>query len=219
VDADRAEAKGKGDEQPVAHQDPGQEAVPRQPAQAAEGLEPPKPKGGSQSVATRDALREGFGPAALGRDPFDNVKTMGRRDASDDSLPRVGAGEDESALNAMPYRYIGFFERVKDAVRREWDPNAAYGPRDPTGAAFGYKDRMTVLKVVLDRRGKLLDAVVVSSCGLGFLDDEAKRAMWAASPYANPPEGLVGDDGRIKFEFGFVFLLSSARHKLFWRLQ
>jgi TonB family protein len=126
---------------------------------------------------------------------------------------------DETALNAMPYRYIGFFERVKDGVRREWDPNRVYGPRDPTGGSFGYKDRMTVLKVTLDRRGKLLDATVVSSCGLGFLDDEAKRAMWAASPFVNPPEGLVAGDGRIRFEFGFVFLLSSAKHKLFWRLE
>jgi DNA ligase (NAD+) len=49
--------------------------------------------------------------------------------------------------------------------------------------------------------------------------DEAKRAMWAASPFTNPPEGLVAADGRIRFEFGFVFLLSSAKHRLFWRLE
>lgn len=163
------------------------------------------------------ALAEGFGPASLGRDPFDNVKSIGKSPYSEEFLPRIGDFGSETMLNALPYRYIGFFERVKDAVRREWDPNSVYRLRDPTGQIFGYKDRMTILRVMLDARGRLLDASVLSTCGLQFLDDEAKRAMWAAAPFSNPPEGLLSEDQRIRFEFGFIFLIASSRQKLFWR--
>jgi len=84
------------------------------------------------------------------------------------------------------------------------------------GDIYPRRDRSTLLSVVLDSKGKVLEARVVQASGLKFLDDEAVRAMWAASPYTNPPRGLLGEDGRVRFQFGFV-LMTSMRDDLFWR--
>ncbi|MBM4371224.1 MAG: TonB C-terminal domain-containing protein [Deltaproteobacteria bacterium] len=186
------------------------------PAAAADGSEP------SERVAARPRRRDGgetLSPSSAGRDPFENVRSLGKPYASDDYLGQVGKTGDANLLNTMPFRYIGFFERIKEGVRREWSPNQVYQRRDPTGELFGYKDRMTVLKVVLDRNGYLEDTVVVRTSGLNFLDEEAKRAMWAASPFLNPPRALVKEDDKIRFEFGFVFLIASSRNSFFWKLQ
>lgn len=186
------------------------------PAPADEGTE-----GAAQAVA-RPMQKDGgavVSPSDAGKDPFENIKSLGKPYASDDYLAGVDKTGETNVLNTMPYRYIGFFERVKAGVRREWSPNNVYRRRDPSGDLYGYKDRMTVLKVVLDRNGYLEDATVLRTSGLKFLDEEAKRAMWAASPFINPPGGLIKDDSKIRFEFGFVFLIASSKNRVFWKLQ
>jgi outer membrane biosynthesis protein TonB len=40
---------------------------------------------------------------------------------------------------------------------------------------------------------------------VGFLDDEAVHAFQLASPFPNPPQGLLEADGSIRFQFGFFF--------------
>jgi hypothetical protein len=40
---------------------------------------------------------------------------------------------------------------------------------------------------------------------LPFLDDEAIAAFREASPFPNPPQGLLDETGRIRFQFGFFF--------------
>jgi TonB family protein len=202
--ADKASAEG----QPSATDDV--------PAPADDGAE------GARQAVARPLQKEGgalVSPSDAGRDPFENIKSLGRPYASDDYLAGVDKTGETNVLNTMPFRYIGFFERVKAGVRREWSPNNVYRRRDPSGELYGYKDRMTVLKVVLDRNGYLEDATVLRTSGLKFLDEEAKRAMWAASPFINPPGGLIKDDSKIRFEFGFVFLIASSKNRVFWKLQ
>ena len=76
---------------------------------------------------------------------------------------------------------------------------------DPYGNIYGVKDRYTVLNVVLDSDGELSDVTVARSSGVGFLDDEAVHAFQLASPFPNPPHGLLETDGSIRFQFGFFF--------------
>ena len=186
------------------------------PAPAEDGTE------GAREAMARPLQKEGgvtMSPSDGGRDAFENVRALGRPFASDDYLGHIEKTGETNVLNTMPYRYIGFFERVKAGVRREWSPNNVYQRRDPSGDLYGYKDRMTVLRVVLDRNGYLEDATVLRTSGLKFLDEEAKRAMWAASPFINPPDGLLKDDSKIRFEFGFVFLIASSNNRVFWKLR
>jgi len=185
------------------------------PVPADEGSE------GARDAVARQHRKDGgavVSPSDAGNDPFENVRSLGRPYASDDYLGHIEKTGDTNVLNTMPYRYIGFFERVKAGVRREWSPNGVYRRRDPSGELFGYKDRMTVLRVVLDQEGYLEDATVLKTSGLKFLDEEAKRAMWAAAPFLNPPSGLLKSDSKIRFEFGFVFLIASSKNRVFWKL-
>ncbi len=198
------------------HSDPGESGETRLSEEGEQVAAAGYPVSGSTTMKTYDgqalmqARREGLDPARSYRPssfPY----------ASDDHLAHIEREGETNLLNTVPYRYAGFFERVKEAVRRQWDPNRPYRLRDPSGELFGHKDRLTVLSVTLDPGGYVLETRVSSKSGLKFLDDEAIRAMTAASPFLNPPEGLVGADGTIRFEFGFAFLVASSRRQFFWR--
>jgi outer membrane biosynthesis protein TonB len=158
-------------------------------------------------------------PELAGQDPVTKYQPSSAPFASDDFIPDVEKTAETNLLNTVPYRYAGFFERVKRGVRRHWDPNRLYRLRDPSGELYGHKDRYTVLSVVLDDRGYILDTTITSPSGLGFLDSEAQRAFLAAGPFLNPPQGLASNDGKIRFDFGFAFLIASSRQQVFWRWQ
>jgi protein TonB len=85
---------------------------------------------------------------------------------------------------------------------------------DPTGQRFGVKNRLTVLRVTLDPEGALKHLHVAKQSGLDFLDDEARRAFSAASPFPNPPSGLRNGQGEIEFQFGFLFEISTQRFRM-----
>ena len=123
---------------------------------------------------------------------------------ANDHIRDVPKGE-ETLLNSREFRYATFFNRVKRGVSDHWHPGAVYLRRDPYGNIYGVKDRYTVLSVELNADGELRDVTVSQSSGVGFLDDEAISAFQLASPFPNPPRGLLEDDGTIRFQFGFYF--------------
>ncbi len=155
-------------------------------------------------------------PAMEGVDPARKYSPSAAPFASDDYIGDVSEEGDANLLNTIPYRYVGFFERVKRNVRTHWDPNRVYRLRDPSGDIYGHRDRFTMITVVLDSRGYVVDTSVVGESGLQFLDDEAVRAFWAAGPFLNPPKALVGTDGKIRFDFTFGFLVASSRRTFTW---
>ncbi|MBI5477453.1 MAG: TonB family protein [Deltaproteobacteria bacterium] len=131
------------------------------------------------------------------------------RGGSVDAVKDADEGE-ITALNTRRWKYASFFNRVKRAVADHWHPDRAYRRRDPNGNVYGFKDRLTVLRVNLDSKGKLTDLYVDHPSGIDFLDDEAVRAFKEAQPFPNPPRQLVEKDGSISFKFGFLFELSST---------
>lgn len=116
-----------------------------------------------------------------------------------------GAG---TYLNTREWKYAGFFNRVKQSVSQHWRPGDQLRLRDPTGQMYGSRDRYTLLTVTLDANGRLRDAFVEKSSGLDFLDVEAMKAFERATPFPNPPPGLVTADGTVRFQFGFMLELS-----------
>lgn len=136
---------------------------------------------------------------------------------SDDAFLGVDREGDTTLVNSRSFKYWDFFQRVKERVRQEWDPGTAYRARDPTGTAYGARDRLTVLGVVLDADGRVQRIEVVRESGLSFLDDEAVRAFREAAPFLNPPAGLADEKGRIAFHFGFILDLTSSRSRFFWQ--
>lgn len=121
-----------------------------------------------------------------------------------DALEGVEEGP-ETLLDTDEWQYAGFFNRVKSAVAQHWHPGPAYSVNDPTGRVYGYKDRETVVKVVLQCDGKLKHTYVKKPSGADFLDDVAVKAIKKASPFINPPKDLCdAQSGIIAFNFGFL---------------
>lgn len=117
---------------------------------------------------------------------------------------------DGTFLNTREWKYASFFDRVKQEVASTWDPGSALRKRDPTGDLYAWKDRLTVLRVILDPDGRLADVYVEQSSGVDFLDREAIRAFEEAQPFPNPPRGILDDRDRVVFTFGF-FLDTTSR--------
>lgn len=128
-------------------------------------------------------------------------------DGSFDYLSDVTEGE-KTLLNRKRSRYWSFMNRLKEGVAQEWSPMEEYRRRDPQGKVYGVKDRYTVLRVTLNGDGSLRTIYVAKSSGLKFYDDEAVRAMRAAAPFQNPPEGLKDSDGLIQINFGLLLDVS-----------
>ncbi len=125
-----------------------------------------------------------------------------------DYLKGVDKGK-QTLLNSKRWRYASFFNRVKRKVAQNWHPAVVYKRRDPTGNVYGFKDRLTILRVRLTPGGKLKELHLENASGVGFLDDEAMSAFRAAEPFPNPPKGLVDKStGMISFRFGFLFEIS-----------
>ena len=117
---------------------------------------------------------------------------------------------DGTFLNTREWKFSGFFNRVKQSVGMQWNPNAVLSTRDPTGNIYGGRDRFTLLQVTLDDRGELRDVSVQKSCGVDFLDLEAVHSFERAQPFPNPPPGLLQADSTVSFEFGFFVDMSGG---------
>jgi protein TonB len=143
-------------------------------------------------------------PSPLNLAPSVAVLSDAVRGTGLDYLQDVEDGE-STLLSAARWRHAPFFQRVKHAVEQYWHPDRAFAEHDPEGHVYGYRDRETVIRVVLDAEGSLVRAYVVEPSGADFLDDEARGAIRQAAPFPNPPQSLVDDNTRlIVFTFGFI---------------
>jgi hypothetical protein len=143
---------------------------------------------------------------------LENIQSLSATGGSDDALLDVDEEGYETLLNARRYRFISFFERVKEQVRGHWAPNQAMQRRDTTGKAYCCRDRYTRLRIRIDHEGGLVKTEIVKSSGLGFLDGEAMRSFRLAAPFMNPPKELFVQD-RETFDFSFGFLLEFQEGK------
>lgn len=132
-----------------------------------------------------------------------------------DHLEDVENG-DETSLSSKRFIYASFFNRLKRQVRQNWDPGTVWRRSDPTGTVYGFKTRVTEVRVTLSAKGEMQKIVVTSSSGVTELDDEAVRAFHASAPFPNPPDGLANKDGQITFAFGFYFEIGAPSSS--WRV-
>ncbi len=161
---------------------------------------------GAQGDATGSQGRVGK-PGAVNLVPSPSVLDPVSGAAANDLLDDVEVG-DGTYLNTREWKYASFFNRVKQSVSQQWNPNAQLRLRDPTLQIYGGRDRHTLLQVTLTADGHLKDAWVEKSSGLDFLDLEAVKAFERAQPFPNPPGGLIASDQTVKFQFGFYLEMS-----------
>ncbi len=152
-------------------------------------------------------------PSTSARNVLHNIQALSGSPGGNDYLPDVDDEGDTNVLNTRKFRYWDFFQRVKDKIANEWEPNEVWRAHDPTGQKYGVKDRYTVLRVTLDREGIVKKVRVMRESGLDFLDAEASRAFMAASPFPNPPKGLQNSEGDVDVPFGFMFEISNRQFR------
>ena len=170
-----------------------------------ESARQPRPSGGATAKAGQGNAAQELS-RRLQLTEAELARVVGSR--VNDALQDVEEGE-QTLLNSKRWLYASFFNRVKRRVSENWHPDRAYLRRDPSGNVYGFRDRLTILRVRLNPAGKLKDVHVEKASGVGFLDDEAIAAFRAAEPFPNPPRGLVDrGSGLISFRFGFLFELS-----------
>ena len=169
-----------------------------------------------QSVVERGEDTRILLPATSDKATLANVQALAGDFTSDDYLPEVDPGK-STLLNANRYKHADFFLRVKRAVEKQWHPAELYRTRDPSGSAYGVKDRYTVLKVTLSEKGRVIDLATTRNSGLDFMDQEARQAFERAQPFPNPPDGLLNPKNEIVFEFGFYFEITAGTQRFEWR--
>jgi hypothetical protein len=183
---------------------------------AFDGYVPRKGQGSiEQQQHDRSELPRGQNGAGGGAPDTPNLKP------SEDVLERaLGGGNvdhmddvdngDETALSAKRWIYASFFNRMKRQVAQNWDPATVWRRSDPTGQVYGFKTRVTEVRVSLSQTGALSKIVVTAPCGVSDLDDEAVRAFHQAAPFVNVPKELAGADGLITFAFSFYFEIGQS---------
>jgi TonB family protein len=179
--------------------------------QVGEGLGEQPGAGDETLVVADDGELEGTGTvtggrpdplALLGGSPSVLDQTFGRsavgdrmRDVDDDA---------KSILDSKRHLFGSFFNRLRDRVAENWQPGKVHSRADPNGTRYGDSQRMTVLMVRLDDRGEIVKIEVERKSGAPHLDEEAERAMRAAAPFPNLPDGLADEHGHVDFRFGFI---------------
>lgn len=116
----------------------------------------------------------------------------------------------ETRLNALQWRHATFFNRIKESVAREWNPGAQIRRFDPRGTLIGRQDRLTVVKVTIDKSGKVIGTQIGKTSGVDYLDEEALRAFRVSGPFVHPPTVLFANAREFSFEFGFVLSVGNG---------
>ncbi|HSD90830.1 MAG TPA: TonB family protein [Kofleriaceae bacterium] len=168
-----------------------------------------------RSEIPRGQYGAGGGTPDVNLKPSQDVLERALGGGSVDHFDDVLAG-DETAVNAKRWVHASFFNRLKRQVAQNWDPASVWRRNDPNGQVYGFKTRVTEVRVALSTKGDLAKIVVTNPSGVSELDDEAVRAFQAAGPFPNPPKELANSDGLITFAFSFYFEIGQPRSS--WRV-
>jgi outer membrane biosynthesis protein TonB len=116
---------------------------------------------------------------------------------------------DRVGLNTTSYPYAGYLERIRRQVNYWWEQNL---DNLPSSVRLSRSQYTSGVEVVLDADGALEHIEVTTASGVVELDDCVVRAFRLASPFENPPAGLVKPDGRVYLpDFDFTVQLSAAK--------
>ncbi len=131
--------------------------------------------------------------------------------ASDDFLKDVVAG-DRTVLSTKEVKFFSYHYRIKELIQRFWRPSVQRKLAHVWGAGKQIRQDELTTKVMalLDDSGKLLKVSRVASCGIPEVDIAATEAFEAATPFPNPPKGMVEDDGLVRLYWDFIVTLETG---------
>ncbi|MFY0540261.1 TonB family protein [Nannocystis pusilla] len=191
---------------PDANNSPKKQPSPQQAPSVREGLQPEGPQvdpGAFGPMPLSPGQPAAGGNPGLRGNPGAMERALGQAGTFDSIDKNVPEGPD-NALNSRRWKYASFFNRVRDSVAEHWQPGPLHERRASDSMKVGTKSWVTSLYIRLNADGSVHKISIDRPSGLGYLDEEAIRAVRAAAPFNNPPAQLV-DPRTNLIEFGFAF--------------
>ncbi len=124
----------------------------------------------------------------------------------DQSLPSGS----ENLLNAQESVFYSFYARIYDAIGPVWQSKIRQTPRSP-GLRDG--DYSTLVDVVLDASGNLIQVNLLQSSGVREFDQTVHDSWRKLDQFPNPPKGLLNADHQI--HMGWTFTVHVAKGLFF----
>jgi protein TonB len=134
-------------------------------------------------------------PGGLPGLPFADSKSLDRL-AKVFSDREPAAPKDAVSINTEELKYFSYLMKVKSRIEYIWKYPAAAAERQMEGDLF--------LTFTIHRDGKVTDVSVASTSGYELLDQEAVRAITAASPFAPLPDAWNEDHITITGHFLYM---------------
>lgn len=116
---------------------------------------------------------------------------------------------DQQNINAWQWQQHSFFYRLKKRIAQNWHPRKQIQAFDPQGNLLGVKDRITLMRIVIDQKGNIIEAYITKSSDVAYLDQEAMTAIKLAQPFINPPKELFIKSSLFSFDFGFFVYVNN----------
>lgn len=141
------------------------------------------------------------------RGAMNNSLALGESTSGFD-IPGVQSGA-FTALNTDQFTYYSFFERVNNAIRFRWISGVRQFAQNAPRRLINQLAKVpapTILRVLLDKDGMVVDVRVLGSSGSRELDDAAVEAFYQASPLNHPPSGMIGEDRMVHLTYSFKVL-------------
>ena len=130
---------------------------------------------------------------------------------SNDYLPEIDKGL-ATQLNANEFLWAGFLNRIKRMV--SFYANQTLQNCRPKVPVTKMSYDLTI-NAMLDADGNLVAVDVVDASGIPAFDGAILDAWRLAAPFANPPPGMVEDDGFIHIDdFGFHISIGRAKAEM-----
>jgi protein TonB len=131
--------------------------------------------------------------------------------ASDDYLPNVAPGE-RTILSTREFRYFSYYNRIKDLLRQHWKPSIEREVSKLWGKGQMLRENELVTRVLvlLDKTGQVQKISKIGASGVTEIDEVAVQAFHQASPFPNPPVGLVEADGYVRINWDFILQTAAA---------
>lgn len=149
--------------------------------------------------------KAGFAAPTLASSGSDSLAGAPQNDRLDEDLGN------EVALNARYFEGSTYFNRIRRMINGYWEQNIRNIPRDTIISKSSYR---TVVEATLNRDGGLESVVVVTQSGSDTIDRCLLDAFHMASPFPNPPEQLIGKDGRVQIpDFDFLLAFVEAQNQ------
>ena len=135
------------------------------------------------------------------KDKSDKKKLADKSSKSTESLFNPGPTDPESNdevtvdFNTQEFKYISYFLRIKRKIEMTWSYPTSSLQRGETG--------QVVLKITLNKKGKLINSEILKSSGYADLDNEAGDAVYQAAPFGPFPSAWTLNKLNVNITFNY----------------